>query len=213
MMKWIVILLIGGGIYYLSQNWSSLTSQWNDQFWHSLSGGSSAQSGSNADQGTTSRAKAAPVVEAWGERVYGGLQVYLPFELAPYNPGPSGNLPSSIHVENYAAEANGHKLGIMYVMNSTLRGGLMLGWADRPLLGAADHLQLDVISTNSATTLLHGFRARRSDYVSRSSPRVRVRCVLFERGNQGWLIEYHAPETDPNAEPVFQRIANSAHTP
>jgi hypothetical protein len=211
MLKWIVVLVIGAGAFYVVQNWSTLSAR--------VSAGI-AQLDLGLVRKETPRPEAsraasshtgAQSVESWAGREISGLRVTLPFPVEPYT-AKAANLPPYIHIENYKGEVAGRKVAILHGTNSGLAGGLMLGWFDKPLGSAAELLQMDVISKNSATTLLNGFRARRSDYVTRTAPRVRARCVLLERGNQAWFIEYHAPETDSQAEQAFQRIANSAHT-
>ncbi|MEI9894070.1 MAG: hypothetical protein WDN28_09330 [Chthoniobacter sp.] len=212
MLKWIVILLIAVGIYYAAQNWSMLTAHWSEGL-ASLSN-ATPQKGTAIPQGypkqATDRAGFPSFGSSWGMHHVGSLQVELPFPLEPYHPPDAKPPPANVRLEFYAGQSGAHRVVIGHGTNTTMAGGLALTAFNKPLEKAADGLSLDVISINSATTMLHGFRARRSDYISRSSPRDRVRCVLLERGNQAWFIEAHCPEANTAGEGFFQRLANSA---
>jgi hypothetical protein len=138
------------------------------------------------------------------------LRVNTPFNIDAFTPAGAAKLPSHLHVATYFGQRGQYKFGVAHLQNTALAGGLMLGWADGPLGKVADHLNMTVLSQNSATVLLNGFRARRSDYASRTVPRIRVRALLLEKGNQAWFIEFHAPESDADAERAFLQMADSA---
>jgi hypothetical protein len=128
----------------------------------------------------------------------------------PYTPSGLPPTPANVHLEFYRGNSGARQVLLAHGTNTTMAGGLALSAFNKPLVDAADKIGVDVISTNSATTLLNGFRARRSDYISKPSPHIRLRCVLLERGNQAWLIETHAPENDAAGESTFLKIAQSA---
>lgn len=219
MLKWLVLLLLVVGGYFAYQNWSELVSrasdmaaQWNiplpgkeqSSAKHQTAGGKTAAAKTNSnDPMNLART-------VWRPREIDGLRVDLPYDLQPYTAKQTGKVPDYIHIENFRAESGLYKIALMHGRNTVLRGGLMLAWMDWPLGMAAERLKMDVISKNTATTMVNGFRARRSDFVSRSEPRIHARCVLLERGDQAWFLEFHAPETDPNAERLFLQMASSA---
>jgi len=190
-----IVLLAAAG-YFAAQNWPAVTS---------------ALQGSLPQTGAVNPAAALFETPSWGEREVAGLRLNLPCSLDSYNPGQTGPIPANIHVEFLRGRAGDSKFYVSHFTNSALVGGVMLTWADKPLGAVAEKIKLNVISTNSATTIIGGMRARRSDYISASgNPRTRVRCLLLERGNRIWLVECHAPESNTGAEDVFLKIARSA---
>lgn len=220
-MKWVILLILAVGGFFIFQNRDEIGSYWQQtiaQLNHAPRGKkktavprATATTGQPvAGNGGSAPAARAPATPAWTPRTIGRLQVNLPWDLQPYTPPDMGSLPSVLRVENYKHQSGPYMVALMHGENTALRGGLMLTWADRVVALAAERVKMDVISTNTATTLLNGFRARRSDFVSRTSPRIRARVVLLEKGNQAWFIEYHAPESDPNAETTFLQMADSA---
>jgi len=92
-MKWIVLLLIVVGIYYLSQNWPSLTSQRSDISPHppagespttnppSSNGASFVQGWGHAYTGMQLPGRATPVAESWREETIDGLKLQVPCPL------------------------------------------------------------------------------------------------------------------------------------
>ena len=218
MLKWIVLLLLVVGGYFAYENWSDVTSWAGDTAarWNiPLPGVAKSLTKYRTADGKVVEVKANPndpknlVRVVWRPREIGGLRGDLPYNLEPYTPKQTGKVPDYIQLENFRAESGLYKIALMHGKNTILRGGLMLAWMDWPLGMAAERLKMDVISKNTATAMVNGFRARRSDFVSRSEPRVHARCVLLERGDQAWFLEFHAPQTDPDAERLFLQMASS----
>lgn len=214
MLKWIFVLFLVVVGYFAFQNRSLVVSHWNEavaQLNQMQPPGNVSPDGKTAT-GNKANASSSQIAApaAWSLRDVGGLRVNTPFNIEAITPAGTAGLPSHIRVAGYFGKSGVYKFGVLHLQNTMLAGGLMLGWADGPLGKTADRLNMTVISQNSATVLLNGFRARRSDYVSRTTPRIRVRAVLLEKGNQAWFLEYHAPETDPDAERAFLQMADSA---
>ncbi|MDR3403658.1 MAG: hypothetical protein P4L99_14260 [Chthoniobacter sp.] len=219
MLKWIFFLAIVAGICFAALNWPSVSVHLNEglaQINHTLlqTAATAPQHGPAAGQqdGTSLLTRLSSALESWGVRNVSGLQVDLPFSLASHIPDPPSSRPN-VNIEDYKGQAGGRTIGIRHLTDSNVIGGAMLGYASQLLAARASKLQFDIISNNSGTTMINGLRARRSDYISKSSPRIRSRVLLLERGNQAWIVELHSPENDPGAEQVFLRIANSAYAP
>jgi hypothetical protein len=140
-----------------------------------------------------------------------GLKLNLPFPVEPFTPQNQTPLPAYIIDEHFRGQAGARIVFVEHAENTRLVGTAMLAWADKIIYREATRIGMQVMSSNTATTMIHGLRARRSDLISiKGNPRVRGRCVLLEKGSHLWFVECHAPETDPEAEGVFLRIATSA---
>lgn len=208
MLKWIFILLLAIGGFFAYQNRTQLVKQWNAsaaQLQH-MAGLKNDAAGSKGGGLFSS----AFTPTTWSPQDVAGIRVNVPFPLESATPaGSAATLPSFIQAENYYASRGAYSFGVLHLQNTRLVGGLMLGWADPLFGGIAHQLNMTVLSQNTATVLLNGFRARRSDYASRTTPRIRVRALLLEKGNQAWFLEYHAPESDANAERAYLQMADS----
>lgn len=214
MLKWIFVLSLVVVGYFAFLNRSLIVSQWNEtvaQLSRMQPPGNGPTDG-KTEAGNKANTLFPRIADpaAWSPRDVGGLRVNTPFNIEARTPAGAASLPSHLRVATYFGQRGEYKIGVAHLQNTMLAGGLMLGWADGPLGRVANHLNMTVISQNSATVLLNGFRARRSDYVSRTIPRIRVRALLLEKGNQAWFLEYHAPETDADAERAFLQMADSA---
>ena len=184
MKKLIVLLLLGAGVYFTVQNWGT---------------------------GMFDSPQAFFGITDWGERNVAGVRFDLPCPLERFRPANLPKMPSNISAEFFRGRAGGRKIYVTHLMNLDMAGGVMFTWADTPLVAAANKLELNVISGNTATTMIGGLRARRSDYISiNATPRIRVRGVLLERANHLWFVECHAAESDAGAEADFLKIVSSA---
>ena len=122
------------------------------------------------------------------------------------------NTPPNIFSETYNGDSSGYHIGVGHYVFTDNRGSLMLESASKPLLATAKELNFQVRSINTATTLINGLRARRSDYTCVENQRpTQIMVVFLTRGSDAWLIEVHAASNDPKAEAFFLKIANSAN--
>jgi len=200
MLKWVIVLLIAVGAFYAVRNWPSLGARWNDEL----------SQASSVLQTKGAATPSPPSVESWGVRNVGSLRVELPFSLKPFTPPAGKTPPPNVRLEFFSGRTGNRGVVIGHGTNTTMAGGLAISVFSDAMEQAAGASGLEIISTNPATSLLHGFRVRRSDYLSRTSPRFRVRCVLLERGSEAWFLQALAPEDDAGGEGFFQRMANSA---
>ena len=223
MFRWILILILVVGAFFAVRNWSTIMGKW-DTTVGQLPGLSRQPAGlgktnsPKTDSPTTDSPgsgignflKGITGINGWGNRTVSGITLDLPYSVWTYTPSYLVTPPPNTIAEYYRGGGPSRALFIKHEINTAMAGGAMFAWGNRSLKSEAVRLKMDIMSQNSATTVVNGYRARRIDMISHDVPRKRARIVVFERGNQAWFVQFTALESDPEAEQIYQRIANSA---
>ncbi|EDY20545.1 hypothetical protein CfE428DRAFT_1742 [Chthoniobacter flavus Ellin428] len=223
MFRWILILILVLGAFFAVRNWSTIMGKWETTVGQlpglskpSGGKGGTSDNGGNGktdspDSGIGNFLKGFAGINGWGNRTVAGITLDLPYSVSTYTPSYLVTPTPNTIAEYYRGGGPTRSLFIKHEINTAMAGGAMFAWANRSLKSEAQRLKMDIMSQNSATTVVNGYRARRIDMISRDEPRKRVRIVAFERGNQAWFVQFTTMESDPEAEQIYQRIANSAH--
>ena len=209
-MRWILVICIAVGIFFAWQNWPSLSTQV-EQFARRAS--LPLQAGTIAVKkadGSTIQVSVPLSVESWRQQDLCGLRMSLPFPLESISDSLPAQLPPGMQLEMYAGKSLAHEVIVTHAVYPTVRA-LPLWVFDITSGPVAARSGLQVFPKNPAT-VLNGFRAQRTDCVTKAAPHVRYRMLLLERGSQMWLIETHTPENDTAFEPSFQKIAFSVQS-
>jgi hypothetical protein len=157
-----------------------------------------------------------PPIE-WKNQTLEGLTLNLPCRLTPVSPThakqESGN-PKAPGIDSRRYEGaipNGRVFFSHQVPNRNVRGYSPVSWPANPFSAKARELGVETLSANTVFTIVNGLRVRRSDgRYTKDGRAIRIRLAMFERMSDGWSLECHAVEDDPDGEGIFRRIAESA---
>lgn len=215
MLKCILVLLIVVGAFFAWKNWPSLSQEINhamqqlpasitEQLPSGLGGGGMAVL---KPDGTVANVSVPVSNESWSVQQVGGLQLNAPFELqllSVANALPA-KMPSGTVLEAYGGRSLHHQVIVTH-LSLPIAGALPLwAFALTPNGPTATHFGLEVLPKKPAT-LLNGFRAQRTDAITKASPRIHYRLLLLERGKESWLLETHSQESTDDFEPAFQKM-------